>query len=650
MIIGKAFKSLALALSFGHLSNAQYQFKGTDNFVNVKKGPLSKMELFEAKGNFGDTLTLFKSKTLKAEFNCVNEDSNPTNEIAITVTNPYKTDLAVAMSLEILSTGVEKSEILAPGESLNIGDMTWRGIDDDSEYRVTNNIDTGFVYMSDGSYFGLFGEETGIVIDRTGTETGFGYNCVVAGPFMSVIGHGDVLHVTQSTDQEVQKEHSVFEHEIANNQKFQKSLEQNSVLLEHLVSKGKADNYIHKKLGGYDPVDWYEAKGNFGDTLTLFKSKTLKAEFSCTEDPVPTNAIAITVTNPYKTDLAVGMDLSRQSTGVDDVEILAPGESLNIGDMTRREIGDSSVDYFVDNDIDDGVVYMSDGSYFSLFGEQTGIVIDRTGTETGFGYNCVVTGPFVGVAHYKHTLDVTKNAKMVEDLKTSEKLKHNSKYFEKKMQNYIAKYEDAIKMNNDKPYVNHYIGNTFGTYVYNARGNFGDTLTLFKSKTLKAEFNCAEDPAMAITVTNPYKTDLAVAMQLEERSTGVDSSEILAPGESLTLGNLLQWPVDDSELNNIDRGFVYMSDGSYFSMFGEETIFVVDLGTETGFGYDCAVAGPYMAGLAKHDILKSYNIGPTDEKILKTNKFFSKGKLSDKKFEKTMKKLHKSAFLKQTLK
>merc|ERR1712196_686857 len=99
--------------------------------------------------------------------------------------------------------------------------------------------------------------------------------------------------------------------------------------------------------------------------------------------------------------------------------------------------------------------------------------------------------------------------------------------------------------------------------------------------------------------------------------------------------------------NDNDDGVIWLSDGSYFSVFGEETILAVQTRENNdalGLGYDCTIAGPYLAGLGKDDHLKNTFTGPTDKDVLKANKLFSKKNLSPQRWNKAYEKLKKSSF------
>jgi len=667
MDISTNLKSLLLATGLGYLTFAEGS-KQIDNYMNVKKGPMSKMELFEAKGNYGDTLTLFQTKTIKAEFTCGrygDDDDDTAAGITISVRNPYNTDLVAAYDIDEVANGIDyEREVIQPGDSLTLGRIVeeYTG-DDDSE--ISNADHYGVIYLSDGSYFSVFGSQTLIVVDTTDDrEAGFGYDCVVTGPLMAVVGHGDSLRISQTIDHDTKEQNSEYEHAFATDAKFQKNLEKHTSLLSKLESKGELDNYIDRKVGGHDPVDWFEAKGNYGDTLTLFKSETIKAEFTCgrygDDDDDTAAGITVTVRNPYNTDLVAAYYINERATGIDyEREVIQPGDSLTLGRIVQEYTGDD--DSEISNDEHYGVIYLSDGSYFSVFGEQTLIIVDTTNDrEAGFGYDCVVTGPFIGVSNYKHSLDVTKNAKMVKDLPTSQKMLNNPFYFQKQMAKYITKYEEAVSSNNGNAFINYYLGNTVGTYVFEAKGNYGDTLTLFQSKTIKAEFTCGrygdddDDTAAGITITvrNPYNTDLVAAYDISEEATGIDyEREVIQPGDSVTLGRIVEEYTgdDDSDISSDDDlGVVYLSDGSYFSVFGAQTLIVVDTTNdrEAGFGYDCVVTGPYLAGVAKGDLLKNFYHGPTDVDVFKGNKWLSKGLLSGKKLDK----FQKNAFAKNSWK
>jgi hypothetical protein len=343
---------------------------------------------------------------------------------------------------------------------------------------------------------------------------------------------------------------------------------------------------------------------------------------------------------------------------------LSPGESIEVGLLGQGAFFGDDPAFGVDNDIDDGVVYLSDGSYFNLLGVSTLFIVGST-TQSFSNYDCIVSGPFIGITNYKHGLEVTKNARMVEDLRKSYNYNINPSSFEKQLEKYTAKYENAVEKRGDEPFINHYIGSTFGPYVFEAKGQFGDTLTLFESKTVKTQFRCAgegffdngnkKEAAITVSVTNPYKDDLAVFFDVSSTELLEDDDDegfyILSPGESIEVGLLGResffgddFGVDDDN----DDGVVYLSDGSYFTLFGEQTLFIVGSTTQSFSNYDCIVSGPYMAGLPHGDVLKNTYRGPVGKDVFRANKLLPS--MNTKNFEKRIGKLQNNIFKNQSWK
>jgi len=432
--------------------------------------------------------------------------------------------------------------------------------------------------------------------------------------------------------------------------------------------------------------------------LTLFKSETVKAEFVCDANILENGtyahtdvtddrerevaSIQVTVTNPYTEDLIVYFEVDFQIV-LEDQDysggffVLNPGKTVTIGAIGRetREFDDDDT-FKVDNNSEDGVVYLSDGSYFSLFGSQTIFVLGSS-YQAQSNYDCIVSGPFIGITNYKHELGVTKNAKMVENLHMNYKYNTNSFSFEKQLEKYAIKYEDALQKNGAENFVNHYFGSSFGPYVFEAKGKYGDTLTLFKSETVKAEFVCdanilengtyahtdvtddreREVASIQVTVTNPYTEDLIVYFEVDFQIVLEDQDYsggffVLNPGKTVTIGAIgretREFDDDDTFKvdNNSEDGVVYLSDGSYFSLFGSQTIFAIGDTNQTLSNYDCIVSGPYIARLPYGDVLQNtYRGPPNDEIVFKTNKLLSKMRTKNKDVKKSLGKLAKKSFV-----